>query len=102
MTNKHEPILLSTNTSFTEEHDNLTLKHEQYISPQFLDDLKDARYESTANPAGEFHKLASIPTSIAEEWLREGFNLWEATPTEVIRRLKNENLDYFIATNKRI
>jgi hypothetical protein len=51
---------------------------------------------------GEFHRVASIPTVVVEKWLREGFNIWEASGPEIVKRLKAENLDAFMATEKRI
>jgi hypothetical protein len=51
---------------------------------------------------GEFHKVASIPTVVAEKWLREGFNMWEATGQEIIKRLQSEDLGMFMATDRRV
>lgn len=94
--------LIQTNTNFIFEQDELVRKHTQNITQAFLDDLKDARNESTSKPTGEFQRIASIPTVVAEKWLREGFNLWEATGQEIVRRLHSEDLGMFMATDKRI
>ena len=51
---------------------------------------------------GEFMRAASIPVAVHEQWLREGFDLYQATGPEIIKRLRDQNLDYFIATEKRI
>ncbi|MBP13003.1 MAG: hypothetical protein CMA71_05660 [Euryarchaeota archaeon] len=77
-------------------------EHSQNISKAFLDDLKDTRNQTSNVPSGDFLRVASIPTVVAEKWMREGFNLWEASGSEIVKRLKNENLDYFLATDKRI
>lgn len=99
----HKPTgLIDSATDFIMDGGDLTRKHSQNISKAFLDDLKDARNESTSKPAGEFHRIASIPTVIAEKWLREGFNLWEADGREIVKRLKNEDLGLLLATDKRI
>jgi hypothetical protein len=34
--------------------------------------------------------------------MREGFNIWEAKGSEIVRKLKNEDLDMFLTTNKRV
>jgi hypothetical protein len=47
-------------------------------------------------------RVASIPTAVVEQWMREGFNIWEATGQEIVKRLKDQALDGFMATNKRI
>ena len=47
-------------------------------------------------------RVASIPTAVVEKWMREGFNLWEADGKEIVRKLKAEHLDMFLATEKRI
>ena len=94
--------LIQSNTDFIHESDALVRKHTQNITQAFLDDLKDARNESTSKPMGDFHKVASIPTVVAEKWLREGFNMWEATGQEIIKRLQSEDLGMFMATDRRV
>jgi len=99
---KKNADLTQSNTDFLFEAGEITRKHTQNISQQFLDDLKDARNESTKKPMGEFHRAASIPTVVVEKWLREGFNIWEATGKEIIAKLKTENLDMFITTDRKV
>tara|TARA_R110000796_G_scaffold23928_1_gene68432 strand:- start:170 stop:499 length:330 start_codon:yes stop_codon:yes gene_type:complete len=99
---KPQPNLIQSETDFIMDAGDLTRKHTQNIPQAFLDDLKDARNESTSKPTGEFHRIASIPTVIAEKWLREGFDLWEADGREIVKRLKNEDLGLLLATDKRV
>ena len=99
---KEQPHLIQSNTDFIMDAGDLVRKHTQTISQAFLDDLKDARNDSNSKPAGEFHRIASIPTVIAEKWLREGFDLWEATGEQIVRKLKTEDMGAFMATEKRI
>jgi hypothetical protein len=77
-------------------------KHTQEISQAFLDDLKDSRNASKDQREGEYMRAASIPVAVHEQWLREGFDLYQATGPEIIKRLRDQNLDYFLATEKRI
>jgi hypothetical protein len=82
----------------------LHIKKQQIITDAFMDDLKDARFASKA-PAGNFHKVASIPVAIIEKWMREGFDILKdknITAAQIVKRLKAEGLDGFLATNKRI
>ena len=94
--------LLGVSTDFLEQGKDLVRKHTQHISQAFLDDLKDSRNASTKSKSGEFMRAASIPVAVIEQWTREGFNIFEATGKEIIKRLRDQNLDYFLATEKRI
>ena len=103
MTDKNKDVtLLSINTEYRQEGDDVVRKHTQEISQAFLDDLKDSRNASKDQREGEYMRAASIPVAVHEQWLREGFDLYQATGPEIIKRLRDQNLDYFIATEKRI
>lgn len=99
---KNKVNLLSATTDFLQDNDRVIRKNTQSISQEFLDDLKDTRNQTSGTPSGEFLRVASIPTVVVEKWMREGFNVWEATGKEIVKRLKDENLDAFLATDKRI
>tara|TARA_Y100000022_G_C13078525_1_gene296690 strand:+ start:305 stop:610 length:306 start_codon:yes stop_codon:yes gene_type:complete len=99
---KNKVNLLDPDVNFIQDNDRVMREHSQKISKAFLDDLKDSRNQTSDVPSGEFLRVASIPTGVVEKWLREGFNVWEASGKEIVKRLKNENLDYFLATDKRI
>lgn len=101
--NKSKDIeLLGVNTQYLQTGDDVYRKHTQDISQAFLDDLKDSRNASKDQKEGEFMRVASIPVGVAEQWQREGFDIYQATPQEIVKRLKDQNLDYFLATEKRI
>lgn len=97
-----KPDLIQSNASFFEDAGDLTAKHTQHISQAFLDDLKDSRNQSKSTREGDFMRVASIPTVVVEKWLREGFNIWEASGPEIVKRLNQEDLGMFMATEKRI
>jgi len=99
---KNKVNLVDPDVNFIQDNDRVMREHSQKISQAFLDDLKDTRNQTSSVPSGEFLRVASIPTGVVEKWLREGFNVWEASGKEIVKRLKNENLDYFLATDKRI
>ena len=102
MSNKKETNLIGVNTNYLQTGDDVYRKHTQNISQAFLDDLKESRNSSKDKNEGEFMKVASIPVIVVEKWMREGFNIYEASGQEIVNRLKKENLDYFMATEKRI
>ena len=94
--------LIGINTEYKEEVDGIIRKHTQNLPQDFIDGLKERRNESTKQREGEYMHVASIPTIVIEQWLREGFKYWEATGPEIMKRLRDQNLDAFITTDKRV
>jgi len=99
---QYQPTLIHNEANFIQEHGELIQKNTQHISQSFLDDLKDARNQSSSKPTGDMMRVATIPTAVVEKWMREGFNIWEAEGSEIVRKLKNEDLDMFLTTDKRV
>ena len=99
---KDDTKLVGVSTDFGENADGLFIKHSQEIPKHFLDDLKDQRDTSTSRKEGEFMRVASIPTVVVEKWMREGFDIFDPNVNgkEIIKRLKTENLDAFLTTEK--
>lgn len=82
------------------EHvDGLFVKKEQYIPDEFLTANRDARFESKER-AREFHRFASVPVVVVEKWLKEGFDIYKESPKAIIKKLKQENLESFLTSNK--
>ncbi len=102
MSNIKDTNLLGVDTQYLQTGDNVFRKHTQNISQSFLDDLKDARNASKDQDEGDYMRVASIPVIVVEQWMREGFNIYEATPQEIVKRLKDQNLEGFMATEKSI
>jgi hypothetical protein len=95
--------LLGTTAEFHCDADGLSLKHAQHIPSSFLSRLAESRGASRA-PAGETHRVASIPVAVVEKWLTEGFDITQqdVTASQIVARLKAENLNAFIATTKNV
>ena len=93
--------LLGVETEYLQEGDNVTFKNTQEITTAFLDDLKDSRNASSETREKDFQRVASIPVVVHEQWLREGFDLYKASVKEITKRLRDQSLDYFMATDKR-
>lgn len=85
-----------------DETNPLLIKKTQELPQEFLDSLKAERDASTSKPAGEFHRVASIPTVVYEKWLKEGYDAQKEPIAKTLAKLKAEHLDYFITTNKAI
>ncbi len=84
--------------------DGLFVKKEQTIPDEFLRANKAQRIESSNARMGNYHRLASIPVIVADKWMREGFNIYDGsvTPQDIIKKLKSENLEGFLTSNKSI
>jgi hypothetical protein len=77
----------------TETHD--AIVSEQILGDDFWDDLAQAKEDFQFRLNG-LTPVASIPEALANKWLREGFDLWEAPAQEIIRKLKLEGYDRFV------
>jgi hypothetical protein len=78
----------------------LAIKRTQEIPDSFLADLRRARSDASSAPAGEMHRVASIPVALVEHWTREGFDVYREPAKAIIARLQRENLDAFITSDK--
>lgn len=98
------PDLIGVQTDYLEDADGLVVHHHQDIPDWHLSNLKMIRDTSLQHKEGETMRLASIPVAIVEQWQREGFDIYDRniTPKEILNRLRNQNLDAFITTKKRI
>lgn len=99
-----EPKLINVVNEFDHDADGLLLKKTQDIPTWYIDGLKEQRNRSTEQREGELMRVASIPVVIVEKWMKEGFNILDGSKsgTEIVKRLKAENLDAFLTTDKRV
>lgn len=77
------------------------IRRVQTIPDEFTRRLADERFESW-RPAGEMHRAASIPNAVVEKWLREGYDVFQEPISKSLKKLRDEGLDAFITTNKRL
>jgi hypothetical protein len=80
----------------------LLIRHSMDIPDDYISDLKRDKIDPDHAPSGDFMKVATIPVIWVEKWKREGFDIYQASAKEIIKRLRNEQLDAFITTNKRV
>jgi hypothetical protein len=97
-----QPQLLDNEFAFGENADGLFVKHEQEIPDDFLTMLKDERSAHDHLRHSELNRVASVPTSVIEIWMKQGLDPFRMTPREVVARLKRDGLDAFLATSKRV
>jgi hypothetical protein len=98
----HELKLLDSYTEFDDTADGLLIKRAQEIPDDFISNLKKQKVESANRREGNFMHVASIPVIIHEKWLKDGFDCTREPYKETLKRLRNEGLDAFIVTNKRV
>lgn len=105
MTDKKPTPLIGVDTNFYDNADGVYRKHDQHIPSSFLQDLADMRHNSSMKREDEYMKVASIPTVVVEKWLREGFDIMgdrNISPADIVKKLKAEGLEDFLATGKRV
>lgn len=84
-----------------ENPDGLLIRKDQEITSDYLDQLSDNRIASK-DLSKDFHKVASIPVVVVEQWLREGFDVFREDAKAILKKLRDEDLTAFIATSKSI
>lgn len=94
--------IIDATISFEENAEGLLIHQRQEIPHEFLNDLRLKREDSLHTPTGTFAHLCSVPALTAAKWKREGFDIMREPVREIIKRLRKEQLDAFIATNKRV
>jgi hypothetical protein len=87
---------------FDENSEGLVIQKAQEIPQEYIDSLKDQRFESRSRPSGEYHRAASVPVVIVEKWLKEGYDIYNEPVRKTLAKLKAEGLDYFITTDKQL
>lgn len=92
---------IDSTVSFDENTDGLVIQKAQYISPEFIAQLQQERFQNSQQRVpNEYHRVASIPVVVVEKWLTEGFDIYKEDAKAILARLKHENLDYFITSDK--
>ena len=94
--------LLTPQHDFGTNADGLFLKTTQEIPDEFLATLRETKDASGTERCRELHRVACIPTAVADRWMALGFNVFEEKAPAILSRLRAEHLDAFIVTNKRV
>ena len=101
---KKQPQLIGIDEQYGCDVDGVFRKHTQQLSNDFLTRIKEQRDASKSKREGEFMSVAQIPTIVVEQWMREGFDIFsgEHSASEIVKRLKQQNLDAFLTTEKSV
>jgi hypothetical protein len=93
--------LIDSDIAFDENTDGLVIQRFQEIPHSFIDKLKEERFQNTQGRVkNEMHRAASIPVAVVEKWQREGYDVFKEPIKKTLAKLKNENLDAFITSDK--
>ena len=92
--------ILESQVDFKENTDGLIIQTSQAIPDSFLKDLREERFESKHRRANDYHRVASIPVAVVDKWIREGYDFHNAPIKDILIKLRSENLEAFITTDK--
>lgn len=108
MTSKQTVRLVDTETQYDFDFDSkqVVFKRTQDIDDNFLDGIADHRVDTASDftPTGDMYLAASIPTVVVEQWLAEGFNIFDQNNKleDIMKRLQRYDMERLIATSKRL
>lgn len=93
---------IDAGVDFHENSEGLVIEKYQEIPQEFIDGLRAEKANSKSVREGEYMRAASIPVVVVEKWINEGFDFWNASAKDILAKLRQENLDYFITTEKQV
>lgn len=94
--------LLDNEDTYGTNADGLFVRHDQLITQDFLDDLHSMRLAQAAIRCKDFHAVATVPECVIDVWQKQGLDFYKMSPTEIVNRLRKDDLHAFIATPKRV
>lgn len=94
--------LVDTDMGVVQDADGLYRTNTQQITDSFLQDLKNQKSAGGYTQSGEMLKMASIPVVVAEQMMKEGVDVYKAPIKDIIKWLKNNDMEHFLTTSKRI
>ena len=74
----------------------------QDIDDSFLDNLRTKRIETANSRLPDMTLVASIPAIFVVKWMDEGFNIYREPLKAILKKLADENLGDFLATNRKM
>jgi hypothetical protein len=87
-----------------DEATSVGIARSQEIHSSFLDNLATKRADSVNAKMGDLHHVASIPVILVEKWKNEGFDIFDKNIKlqDIVKRLHSEDMQAFMATERRI
>jgi hypothetical protein len=94
--------LIDTALGVKQDADGLYRTNSQHIPDSFIKELQEQKTAGGYTDSGEMLKMASIPVVIVEQMMREGVDVYKAPIKDIIKWLRNNDMDHFLTTTKRI
>lgn len=95
--------IIDVHHDFHDDTSGLIIEKHQEIPEEFLSQLKGIKADSGSVREKNFMHVAAVPVAVHELWMkRDGYDCTREPIRETVRRLRKEQLDDFILTNKRI
>jgi len=97
-------VFHDVHTNLLIDDDTAVFRRSQHIDDAFLSDLADRRVASNSAPTGDMHLAASIPVVVVEQWMAEGFNIFDPNVKleDIMKRLRLYDMERLIASGKRL
>jgi hypothetical protein len=78
------------------------VRKQQELSDAYWESLRQTKHVQDNAPIGDFHMVASIPCLKVEEWMRQGFDMFDPNVTieDVLKRLRAEDSERLITTSR--
>lgn len=70
---------------------------EQHLGKDFWTNLKESKDNFKIRLDGMTH-VASIPESVINIWIRQGFDVWSAPANEILKKLRMGDMEAFIVS----
>lgn len=88
-------------TLVTGPGDDLAVRRTQHIPDSYLTSLDAERDALKRGNDGEFALLCVVPVVLADEWLADGFNIYDGSvePHEIVARLKKHEMDRLVVSS---
>lgn len=94
--------LIASDFNVGENTDGTFIEQYQEIPQWWIDNLQAAKADTKHARTGEYHRAASIPQVVVDKWLSEGYDVFKEPVAKTLAKLRSENLDYFITTEKNL
>jgi hypothetical protein len=94
--------LIEKKVAFKQNADGLLIKHSQEIPDWYLDELAAQRDASAYGRMGDMVRVCVVPEALADEWRKEGFDVFKEPAAAIVARLKAHNYSKFLTTLKRV
>ncbi len=89
-------------SDFAVEDEKLYEVATQELKASFWEGLRRTKERDAQKRTGDLWHIASIPVAVIHEWHKRGWKIDQMSADEIIKKLREENLEAFITTSKRI